>query len=91
MKNLEEVAITMGKLATFAYLNFATQTGNPEAGALLQEIREVASRIGKETLFFELEWNTLDTAIIERLLKDESLARYRHYLEIMRRYADHLR
>ena len=90
VKNLEEVAITMGKLATFAYLNFATQTDNPEAGALLQEIREVASRIGKETLFFELEWNTLDTAIIERLLKDESLARYRHYLEIMRRYADHL-
>ena len=49
-----------GKLATYAYLNFATQTKDATAGALLQKIREFSSRVGRETVFFELEWNQVE-------------------------------
>jgi oligoendopeptidase F len=86
---LEELECTQGRIATFAYLNFATQTKNPEAGAFLQEIKEFNSRISRETVFFELEWNLLPAAQAEALLKAPELAHYRHYLTSLRRYAPH--
>ncbi|OIP50579.1 MAG: oligoendopeptidase F [Deltaproteobacteria bacterium CG23_combo_of_CG06-09_8_20_14_all_60_8] len=90
VQGLEEVATILGRLATLAFLRFTTQTGNAEAAAFLQRIREVASRVGTETVFFELEWNSLDAAIADRLCQAAELAPFRHYLESMRRYAPHL-
>ncbi len=90
MQELEEVASTLGKLATFAFLQFATQTDNPESAAFLQHIQEVASRVGRETIFFELEWNALSKKKAADLLEPDDLASYRHYLKSMRRYASHL-
>jgi len=90
VNGLETVATRLGKLATFAYLNFATQTANPEAGAFLQKIREAASRIGRDTIFFELQWNGLAENIATEHLQAPELAHYQHYLTSMRRYAAHL-
>ncbi len=88
--DLEELETRLGRLATFAYLNFATRTKSAEAGAFLQKIRELGSRFGKRTIFFELEWNKVDEAAASVLLADPLLAPYRHYLTSMRRYAQHL-
>jgi len=90
VRALEKLESRLGRLATFAYLNFATQTKNAEAGAFLQKIRELGSRIGKHTVFFELEWNKVDDAIAQALTEAPALADYRHYLASMRRYANHL-
>lgn len=86
---LEELESIQGRISTFAYLNFATQTKNPEASAFLQEIKEFNSRISRETVFFELEWNQLDEDKAQQLLDSEELAHYRHYLKSLRRYAPH--
>lgn len=87
---LEALETRLGKIATFAFLNFTTQTRNAAAGAFLQKIKEAGSRIGRETVFFELEWSKVDEKTAGSLLADETLAHYRHYLANIRRYASHL-
>ena len=86
---LEKLEADQGRLATYAYLNFATQTKEARAGALLQKIREFSSRVGRETVFFELEWNQVEEEAAGRLLQDRILSHYRHYLQSLRRYAPH--
>ena len=86
-ENLQE---RLGKLVSFAYLNFSTQTQNPAAGALWQSIQEFYSHIHRDTLFFELEWTQLDEESAARLATAPELERYRHYLESLRRYKPHL-
>ncbi len=90
VKKLEDIAVLLGKLSTYAFLNFTTQVKNAEAGAFLQEVREVASRVGKETVFFDLEWGKTEKNVAEKLLQDDHLSHFHHYLLTIRRYADHL-
>ncbi len=90
VSRLEALAMLRGRLSTFAFLNFTTQTQDAKAGAFLQKIREESSAIAKFTIFFELEWNALDESIASQLLHDPGLRRYHHYLKSLRRYAPHL-
>jgi len=90
VESLEELDCRLGRISTFAYLSFATNTRDEAAAAFLQEIRETASRINTRTVFFELEWNAVPAERAEELCRAPELARYRHHLESMRRYADHL-
>ncbi len=86
---LEKLETSQGRLATYAYLNFSTQTKDAVASALLQKIREFISRVGRETVFFELEWNQVEEKTATKLLRDNILSHYRHYLQSLRRYAPH--
>lgn len=86
---LEALDTLLGKLATYSFLNFTTQVDNAAAGALSQRIRELVSKCGKDTVFFELEWNALKKEKAELILSDSSLEPYRHYLKSMRRYLPH--
>lgn len=90
VKRLEGLEARLGRVATFGYLNFATRTREATAGALLQRVKEAASRINRETVFFELEWSRLPEAQAGPLLAAPELASYHHYLASLRRYADHL-
>lgn len=89
VSGLEELETRQGRIATYAYLNFATQTKDAKAGALLQKVREFNSRVGRETVFFELEWNLVEEKVAAKLLKAKELSHYHHYLESLRRYAPH--
>jgi len=86
---LESLEMRLGKLFTFAFLNFATNTGDQQVSGFLQRMREIGSSIGKETVFFELEWNKLDQEKADALLGSEAMVHYKHYLENMRKYAPH--
>src|SRR5262245_8158915 len=46
----------VGRLGSFASLQWATDTNNASYGALLQRMREAGSLLHQKTLFFELEW-----------------------------------
>lgn len=87
---LEEVAVLLGRISTFAYLNFATQSHDATAGAFLQKIREVNSEIEKELIFFPLEWARTPKDTAEHLLSSPVIAHYRHHLANIRRYQPHL-
>jgi oligoendopeptidase F len=89
VKRLENLDSALTKLGTFSFLNFTTQMTNAEAGALDQRIHELHSRCGTETVFFELEWNQVEEQQASKLLDSQQIAKYRHYLEALRRYRPH--
>ncbi len=89
VKELESISEGLGKLISYAYLVFAADTSNPRHGAFLQSVQEKTTEIRKNLMFFELEWIALPDEIANRLLADEALSRYRHFLENERRYKPH--
>lgn len=89
VQRLEAIDTLLARLGTYAYLHFITQTGNAAASALLQRVEEMEAAVGKQTLFFRLEWNMMEAAQAEQLLRQPILADYRHYLRSMRRFAPH--
>ncbi len=86
---LEKLDSMLTKLATFSFLNFTTQMDNSAAGALEQQIQELAANCETHTVFFELEWNGVDKQHAADILKNPVLAKYSHYLESLRRYLPH--
>ncbi|MCF8055280.1 MAG: M3 family oligoendopeptidase [Desulfocapsa sp.] len=90
VRRLERIQVNLGRIATYAFLNFVTQVKNDEAGAFLQKSKEEASRINRELVFFDLEWAKMEQESADAFLAAEDVAPYRHYLTNLRRYADHL-
>lgn len=89
VQRLETLDARLGRLATFAFLNYTTQVTDHQAGALYQSIIEITNQCGKATIFFELEWNQLDETAAEQLFSAKPCEPYRHYLSSMRRYRPH--
>ncbi len=90
VRRLERIAVNLGRVATYAYLNFATQVTNAKASAFLQEVKEAASRISRDIVFFDLEWSKMEAEAAQRYLTADDTSPYHHYLASIRRYADHL-
>jgi len=90
VRRLERIQVNLGRIATYAFLNFVTQVKNDAASAFLQKSKEEASNINKELVFFDLEWAKMDQESADRLLAADDSAPYRHYLSNLRRYAEHL-
>ena len=90
MRELETINELVGRAASYASLRFATDTADPERGALLQAMQERATEIETKLLFFELEWAALDDARADELLAADGLDFCRHYLRAARRYRRHL-
>ena len=86
---LEENDALLGKLSTYAFLNFTTQTKSAEASALLQKIEDLAAEVGRKTIFFRLEWNRLKESPAQSILAVSSMDTYRYYLQALRRFAPH--
>ena len=90
LKRLERIQVNLGRIDTYAFLNFVTQVKNDSAGAFLQKAKEDASQVNRELVFFDLEWANMDQQAAATLLAADELAPYRHYLLNLRKYADHL-
>ncbi|MDU9048959.1 MAG: M3 family oligoendopeptidase [Candidatus Electrothrix sp. Rat3] len=90
VRRLERIQTNMGRIETYAFLNFSTQVKNAKAGAFLQKIKEESSKLGRKLVFFNLEWAKMDQPLADRLLAHEEVAVYDHFLTSLRRYADHL-
>jgi len=90
IRRLERIAENLGRVSTYAFLNFSTRVMDAGAGAFLQQITETASRINRQLVFFTLEWSKMDEASAQKFLEAGETAKYRHYLEKIRRQAQHL-
>lgn len=90
IRRLERIAENLGRVGTYAYLNFSTQVNDPEAGAFLQFVTETASRINRQLVFFTLEWSRMDEDVARNFLDFPEVQKYRHYLEKIRSRAKHL-
>lgn len=90
IRRIERIQVNLGRLSTYAFLNFVTQVKNDAASAFMQKCTEDASLINKELVFFDLEWAKMDQESANTLLAAEDTAPYRHYLNNIRKYKDHL-
>ena len=91
LQNIEEILLRAYRALSYGYLLWSTDTENPGNGALLQRLRETHTEIQKKILFFDLQWTKLAKKEARALLQGESIAAYRHYLEVQRRRRPHLR
>ncbi|MFH0812421.1 MAG: M3 family oligoendopeptidase [Pseudomonadota bacterium] len=90
IQRFEKLQERSGKLLSFAYLFFSTQTQSAEASSLWQEFQEFNSILHRDTLFFELEWSQLDDDQAQEFMESPEVARYRHYLLTLRKFKPHL-
>ncbi len=90
VQKFEKLLLRLGRVMSYAYLNWCTNTESPERGALLQRTREAYTQIVQKVLFFELEWVAEDDDTAERLLASPELGRFRHYLELERQRRPHV-
>ena len=68
MHELAVINELVGRAGSYASLRFATDTADPERGALLQLVQERATEIETKLLFFELEWAALPDERADALL-----------------------
>jgi oligoendopeptidase F len=90
MLELAAIIDLAGRAASYASLQFSTDTADPERGALLQYMQERLTEMETRLLFFELEWAALDDGHAEQLLSGDGLEFCAHHLRSARRYRPHL-
>ncbi|RNC79948.1 MAG: M3 family oligoendopeptidase [Balneola sp.] len=79
-----------GKIGSFAYLQWSTDTTNSEYGKLVQESNELGSELSQKLVFLQVEWLQINTEQAQKLIDTPELAFYKHYLESSRRYKEHV-
>lgn len=79
-----------GKIGSFAYLQWSTDTGNTDYGKLVQEANELGSEINQRLVFLDVEWLKVPEEEAQKLIEAPELEFYKHYLESSRRYKDHV-
>lgn len=77
------------KPQAYAMLLYATNTNDPQRGALLQKTREFGSAVATHLVFFDLEIGQIPQATYETIAQDDALSPYRHYLDYQRQLAAH--
>ncbi len=82
---LESIYDMRGRLGSFAFLNFSTDTGNAAFQAAVARIEELEASLSQKLVFFDLEWNALDDDAAERIMADPVLVDYHYHLEAERR------
>lgn len=90
VQTYESILEISGRISSFAFLVWSTNTEDQAAGALLQRSTERGSRLSQKLVFVELEWANVEDKKAEALIKDVKLERYRHWLETARQYKPHL-
>lgn len=84
LTELGEIQDTIGRAYTYAYLAWSTDTDDAALGAQLQAVQEAYTGIAQHVLFFDLEWSTVEDHRADALLQQAELARFAHYLEVLR-------
>lgn len=79
-----------GKIGSFAYLQWSTNTGNSEFGKLVQESNELGSELSQKLVFLDVEWLKVPEAEAQKMIDAPELSFYAHYLESSRRYKEHV-
>ena len=79
----------MGRVMSFAQLLFSADSTDAAAGQFYQRMMERVTDISARTLFFRLELNRIDDAVLEAKYADPAFARWRPYLRDLRVFRPH--
>jgi oligoendopeptidase F len=85
----ERIQEMLGRVASYAQLQFAGDSTDPAIGRFYQTVNERVTAISSELIFFTLELNRMDDGALETKLADPSLAHYRPWLRDLRVFRPH--
>jgi oligoendopeptidase F len=74
----------------YAHLWFATDMADAPRGALVARLTEAGAALDTQLLFFGLELAELEDEAAEKLLADEALERWAHWLRSVRKFRPYL-
>jgi oligoendopeptidase F len=89
MQVFEAVDEVLGRVMSYAQLLFSADSTDAVAGQFYQRMMERVTAISAKTLFFRLELNRIDDAVLEEKLADPAFAKWRPYLRDLRVYRPH--
>ncbi len=77
------------RILSYAQLRYAQNISDSERGRFQQSMQERATAISTQTLFFTLELNRLDNALLDAKLTAPALAHYAPWVRDLRLFRDH--
>ena len=86
VRRYEAIDDLMGRLGSYAGLLHAGNTVDPARTKFYGDVQERLTAASTHLLFFSLELNRIDDALIEAAMQDPALGHYRPWLEDVRRY-----
>ncbi len=89
LQEYERIEETLGRLASYAQLQFSQDGTDPVLGQFYQSVNERVTVISSDLIFLSLELNRIEDAVLEAKLKDPALARYRPFLRDLRVFRPH--
>jgi oligoendopeptidase F len=81
----EALSDVMGRLGSYAGLLYAADSADPVKAKFYGDIQEKLTAIGTDLVFFELELNAIDDAVLEAAMQAPTLAHYRPWLLDLRK------
>ncbi len=85
----ERIHEVLGRVGSYAQLLFAGDSSDAAIGQFYQTVNERITAISSDLIFFTLEINRLDDAVLDAKLADATLARYRPWLRDLRVFRPH--
>jgi oligoendopeptidase F len=86
VKQYEAIDDLMGRLGSYAGLIHAGNTVDPARTKFYGDIQERMTAASTHLLFFSLELNRIDDAVLETAMTDPALSHYRPWLEDVRHF-----
>lgn len=85
----ERVQERLARAGSYADLTYAADQTDPEIAKFMQGVRERINAIATHLLFFTLEINRIDDAVLARQFAAPALARWRPWIEALRAFRPH--
>jgi len=85
VKRYEALDDLIGRLISYAGLVYAGNTSDPVGAKFYGDMQERITRASLHLLFFTLELNRIDDAVIEQAMAEPALAHYRPWIEDIRK------
>ena len=85
LKAYEELQDRMGRIASYAFLNYVTKVDDAARAKFFGDVQEKLTQIGVKILFLTLELNRIDDEAMGRIVTQPPLDHYRPWLEELRK------
>jgi oligoendopeptidase F len=86
IRRTEALGDLTGKIGSFSFLQYAQNTTDPDRAKFMGDTNEALTNLSTRVLFFELELNRIDDAVLEAALAgDAELGRYRTWFAELRK------
>jgi oligoendopeptidase F len=89
VEEYEALSDLLGRIGSYALLYYVGDTTDPERSKFYGDTQGRLTDLSLQLLFFELELNRIDDAVMERALAVPRLARYRPWLADLRKERPH--